>query len=381
MAELRGRREKFPQMSYPRDCVLLCTTVFVSLTLHVSVSAVGLLYPFETETRETKVLDGVWDFKVAPPLDPDLGFREEWYQRPLRLVTSDVIPMPVPSSYNDVTASKSLQQHVGWWVNGAFLMNHTGGHLPFEAEATEFLVPGSRNWVTVAINNTLTQHSIPMGQLKYYSEESGFPAGYRELQFNFDFFNYAGIHRHVHLYTVPSAAHVNDVTVVADTTQVPVENKAYLDFSVSVVHDESLAPDVEVHLYDETGNSVATATGTSGRLSIVNPVLWWPYLMNETYGYLYELEVVVRTPSVQSNDPAAFAVWTEAKSLHSFQKTKRAGDVLDVYRLKVGLRSLTWDNDTMAINGKPIYFRGFGMHEDHDFVSAVKGRKTLEKFN
>jgi beta-glucuronidase len=40
----------------------------------------------------------------------------------------------------------------------------------------------------------------------------------------------------------------------------------------------------------------------------------------------------------------------------------------DVYRLPVGIRKLGWSNTSVTINGKPIYIRGFGRHED----SAVR---------
>lgn len=45
---------------------------------------------------------------------------------------------------------------------------------------------------------------------------------------------------------------------------------------------------------------------------------------------------------------------------------------MDVYRLKVGIRSLHWDNTSFSINGKPFYFRGFGRHEDFDVCNKLK---------
>jgi len=42
----------------------------------------------------------------------------------------------------------------------------------------------------------------------------------------------------------------------------------------------------------------------------------------------------------------------------------KAGE--DVYRLKVGLRSVTWNVTSVYINGKRLYLRGFGRHEDAD---------------
>lgn len=39
---------------------------------------------------------------------------------------------------------------------------------------------------------------------------------------------------------------------------------------------------------------------------------------------------------------------------------------IDIYRLKIGVRSLQWNSKELLINDKPIYFRGFGRHEDSD---------------
>ena len=49
-------------------------------------------------------------------------------------------------------------------------MEHNGGHLPFEAEVNKFLKFGftdSKNRVTVAVNNTLSPHTLPPGTIEY----------------------------------------------------------------------------------------------------------------------------------------------------------------------------------------------------------------------
>ena len=43
----------------------------VSLWLCVPPFASALLYPRDSETRETKSLDGVWDFRLADPMEPE----------------------------------------------------------------------------------------------------------------------------------------------------------------------------------------------------------------------------------------------------------------------------------------------------------------------
>lgn len=40
--------------------------------------------------------------------------------------------------------------------------------------------------------------------------------------------------------------------------------------------------------------------------------------------------------------------------------------LLDTYDQLFGIRVLTWDSNSFKVNGKPVYFRGFGRHEDSD---------------
>ena len=99
------------------------------------------------------------------------------------------------------------------YLNGQFVTEHSGGHLPFEADVSDvlkysakvrsiectsllrYLVFCLQNLLTVAVNNTLTRYTVPQGQVLWQSEKDGYPPGYSTLDYNFDFFNYAGIHR------------------------------------------------------------------------------------------------------------------------------------------------------------------------------------------
>jgi beta-glucuronidase len=71
-------------------------------------------------------------------------------------------------------------------------MNHEMGHLPFEAEITSMAAFGERNWITVAVDNTLVQTSIPQGKIVDTETDNG---TIKVQTYTFDFFNYAGIHR------------------------------------------------------------------------------------------------------------------------------------------------------------------------------------------
>lgn len=44
----------------------------------------GILYPRESESREVKLLDGIWNFRLS--LDPLMGFKEKWFTKDLSKV-------------------------------------------------------------------------------------------------------------------------------------------------------------------------------------------------------------------------------------------------------------------------------------------------------
>lgn len=66
------------------------------------------------------------------------------------------------------------------------------GHLPFDVEITSSVVLGEKNRVTVAVDNTLLQTSVPQGKVENMRSDNG---TVRVQTYSFDFSNYAGIHR------------------------------------------------------------------------------------------------------------------------------------------------------------------------------------------
>ncbi|CAG7830199.1 unnamed protein product [Allacma fusca] len=333
----------------------------------------GILYPQDSESREVKSLDGIWNFRVAPRHQPELGFQQAWYSQPLKQ-TGETDLMPVPSSYNDVTQKKVYRDHIGWawydrafripqqwqdrrvfvrfgaanyhsivYVNGQKVVEHAGGALPFLAELKTGLKYTEENRITVAINNTLTRETLPQGSVVWQTS-ARFPDGYFTLNYDFDFFNYAGIHRSVFLYTTPKT-YIDDI----DVTSRVVGTTGYVSYAIRAVEEvinsvrsNPQAVGVTVELHDQEGNVVGNAVGSSGEIAVSNAKLWWPFTMVENdkdAAYLYTL--VVTSFDTGSNER-------------------------DVYRLKVGIRTISWTEKQFLINDKPFYFRGFGRHEDFD---------------
>ena len=302
-----------------------------------------MLRPQDNARRETKCLDGLWDFRV----DTDgVGRAEEWWRAPLRPAQV----MPVPCSYNDVLADRAVHDHVGevwyqrlvhvprgWeherimlrfdaathratvWVDETEVVEHEGGYTPFEADISELVQPGRAARITVAVNNELTWQSLPPGIVEVM------PDGARRQRQYHDFFNYAGLHRSVWLYETPML-HIADLTVVTD-----------LDGDLGIVRclgriEGPGSAAVHVELRDADGGLVATAEGLDAELKVPKAHRWEPGA-----GCLYELRL----------------------NLVDEEST-----IVDQYSIPVGIRTVRVDGTRFLINDTPFHFKGFGKHED-----------------
>jgi beta-glucuronidase len=310
--------------------------------------------------RETKRLDGLWDFRLDAGL---VGRTEGWWRSRL----PQARPMPVPASYNDVAVDPAVHDHVGdawyqrtlfaprgWhdgrvvlrfdaathrataWIDDEAVVEHEGGYTPFEADVTDLLRPGQPHRLTVVVNNELNWQSIPPGIVEVK------PDGSRQQRYYHDFFNYAGLPRNVWLYTTPST-HITDVTVVTD-----IEKGTGVVRCTTLV-EGSPAPELRLVLRDATGEVVAEASGTAAELRVADPELWRP-----GRGYLYDL-------TIDLIDGGGI----DAGGVLGGDEIDGGAPVLDRYALPVGIRTVAVEGTRFLINGEPFYFRGFGMHEDH----------------
>jgi beta-glucuronidase len=305
-----------------------------------------MLRPQDTATRERKSLTGLWRFA----LDPDASGRPNgWFRGPL----PDAREMAVPASFNDITADPAVRDYFGdvwyqttarvprgWdgqrivlhfesathratvWVGEAEVVSHEGGYTPFEADVTEHVTAGEQVRITAVVNNTLSFQTIPPGVI----EDT--PDGKRQRYWH-DFFNYAGIHRTVWLHCTPRA-HLTDVTVTTGLDG----GTGTVEYRVEA--EDAGSAEVRVVLRDAGGAEVATGAGASGTLTVPDVHRWAP-----GDGYLYDLEV---------------------------QLVDRSGSTVDSYRQSVGVRTVAVDGTRFLVNGEPVHFTGFGMHEDHSVL-------------
>ena len=309
-----------------------------------------MLRPQSSATREMVNLDGIWNFKVD---HSDSGFSDGWFKGSL----DTKLDIAVPASYNDLFTDIKIREHVGWvwyqrevrvpkgwsgelihvrvdsathegivYVNDKEVARHVGGYMPFSADITEHVKAGEVFRLTIAVNNVLTNETIPPGEVVTLD------TGRKQQTYLHDFYNYSGLHRSVWIYSTPKV-HVTDVTV--RTTYSGKEGN--LDYSVEL----SGKAEVSIRVLDEAGKEVARGSGASGGIKIPNVTLWQP---GNAYLYNFIAEVNV------------------------------GGVKVDEYSLNIGVRTVEVKDQQFLINGEPFYFTGFGMHEDH--VAIGKGHSN-----
>jgi beta-glucuronidase len=67
--------------------VLQLFSVLIVLYVPSTISTLpGMLYPRESESREVKELNGIWDFRADMSEDKNAGFKDSWYSKPLSKV-------------------------------------------------------------------------------------------------------------------------------------------------------------------------------------------------------------------------------------------------------------------------------------------------------
>lgn len=308
-----------------------------------------MLKPQITPTRELVSLDGLWNFAIS---SGDLEADHPWFGH-----LAGALEVPVPASYNDIFVDRNIHDHVGWvyyqthprvprgwkqeryfirvdaathtgrvYVNDTLVAQHTGGYTPFEADITNLVGAGEQFRLTILVNNELTNETIPPGSIEVLAN------GKRKQTYYHDFYNYAGLARSVWLYCAPRQ-HIQDITVVTDVK----ERSGIISYSVETaepIPDQQL----RVSVIDEEGLVVAQSHGTQNRLMIDSVKLWQPGA-----AYLYQVQVEIYDADSQ---------------------------LVDMYSVATGVRTVEVRDMQFLINGKPFYFTGFGKHED----TAVRGK-------
>ena len=297
------------------------------------------LLPQQNATRMVLDLTGLWDFQLDPD---DSGAAKGWASR---------LPSPaligVPGSWNEqfqdtrdytgvawyqirttlprpwrgqriILRVGSAVYHARLWVDGQFIGQHAGGHLPFAFDIT-----GAARWdqpmtISIRVENIALPTRVPPAGNSVPGRAANFP------DVNYDFFPYSGIHRAVTLNAVP-VTHISDIAVT--TTFDGADGLLQLRVTTSDGYH---------------GGGTAAAGGGTVSLSFDAG----------------EAVASLRIPAVQAWSPATPRLYPLTVSL---------GDPAapaDTYTLDVGVRTIAVQGDKLLLNGQPILLRGAARHED-----------------
>lgn len=296
-----------------------------------------MLYPWQTQTRTVEDLSGLWKFKMEDGVVN--------VNKPL----TDYLQVAVPGSFNEQVNDERIRNHIGYfwyetefniskkqlkkrnvlrfgavaqncevYINGQLVGKHIGGYTPFEFEISKYLKLGE-NDLKVHDNNLLDNSTVPTAKQTR--------SGDKIVQKNrFDFFNFAGINRPVKLYTT-NDTYIDSIAVnyqvrYPQTIVTPdvVINGNYDSAKFTILDENDEAVSEKIIKRDE-----------DIKLDIENTHLWQP-----RNAYLYKLKIDV------------------------FEE----GKLVDSYSQTFGVRTIEVRDHQILINGKAVYLKGFGWHED-----------------
>lgn len=309
----------------------------------------GLLFPQHNAHRNLLDLSGFWEFQADPE---EMGERRRWFD-----ALPSPRPIPVPGTWNELFDDLKNYLGLAWFrrevvvpttwkgqklflrvgsanynarvfINGQVVAEHEGGHLPFVVDVTKAIRWGKPNVIAIAVENKPLPERVPAGPTPTGGLFAGPFAGYPAT--TYDFFPYSGLHRPVLLFTTPQT-HIEDLTVVTH-----IEGKdGLVEVKVNTVGETK----GKLHL---AGQSVAFKTKNSQatvRVHVPKARLWSP-----DDPHLYPLTVTL----------------------------EQGRQIIDSYTLPIGIRTVEVKGSQLLLNGKPLYLKGFGRHED----AALSGRAT-----
>ncbi|MCX6620386.1 MAG: beta galactosidase jelly roll domain-containing protein [Acidobacteria bacterium] len=286
--------------------------------------------------RDRAIISDNWRFQVD--ID-ELGEKEQWHRAGFD--TSLWSKVQVPGAWDLYNTALRGFEGVGWytttlspglahrdkvqclrfgramyhtkvWLNGEYLGENIGGYLPFEFDVTGKLRAGSANVVMLRVDNRPRLEWLPASR-------------------NIEWFQYGGILEPVLLETM-SQTWLDDVTITAT----PRGDGATIDCAVQVASRSPQPGNLEVTAEVRELKSTARAAvhAASARL-ILNPEhasAWSPRMPT-----LYNLTITL----------------------------KGAGQVLDSWTSRIGIRKLETRGRQTLLNDQPLRLQGVNRYDEY----------------
>jgi beta-glucuronidase len=315
------------------------------------------LLPQQNLIRNVQNISGIWNFKID---STNIGEQNNWFNG-----LTNSIPMAVPASWND--QYDELRDYLGYawyeqntfipknwkgqqiyirfgsanyaakvWINGKQIGKHEGGHLPFAFDISNYVNWNASNKIVVQVENKLKPNRVPAGALTSEGGFTNFPAA------NYDFFPFCGLQRPVYIYAVPKN-HISDITI----TNTLNNNDAIVEIKIK---KEGLISKGKLVLSGED-KKFEQAFSFNENEAIVKMKIPSAHLWNTDDPFLYDLNVSL----VNGNE------------------------VVDNYSITTGIRTIEVKNNQVLLNGKPIFLKGFGKHEDFPILGKGTSYPVIVK--
>lgn len=313
-----------------------------------------MLTPQANTLRHIHVLDGFWQFRRDPQ---NTGEAEGWQNG-----FAGECELAVPGNWNEQQVALENYFGLGWyarkftltaeehprgatvhlgavhnravvWLNGHQVGSHVGASLPFECDLAEHLKFGEENLLVVRVDASINPWDLPPARIEANATHEGFHNSNPAV--TYDFFPYGGIPRSVVLQLTPQRTALATVRVnpqlSADRSSADVEIITTLT-SASPDDASDISRSLEVRIEDQVQTVDVDATGQSRvRIAIPAARLW-----DLGQPELYEAKVTLLEDGVPR----------------------------DTYTRTFGLRTIEVTDDELLLNGKSVFLRGFGKHED-----------------
>jgi beta-glucuronidase len=315
------------------------------------------LLPQQNLIRNVQNISGIWNFKID---STNIGEQNNWFNG-----LTNSIPMAVPASWND--QYDELRDYLGYawyeqntfipkdwkgqqiyirfgsanyaakvWINGKQIGKHEGGHLPFAFDISNYVNWNASNKIVVQVENKLKPNRVPAGALTSEGGFTNFPAA------NYDFFPFCGLQRPVYIYAVPKN-HISDITI----TNTLNNNDAIVEIKIK---KEGLISKGKLVLSGED-KKFEQAFSFNENEAIVKMKIHSAHLWSTDDPFLYDLNVSL----VNGNE------------------------VVDNYSITTGIRTIEVKNNQVLLNGKPIFLKGFGKHEDFPILGKGTSYPVIVK--
>ena len=307
---------------------------------------------YETGPSGRYLIDGDWQFRfdgsrtwkrVEVPYSWNVTdySNESFIGRVAEYRKDFELPSALPA-YQWIVRFESVNYSARVYLNGKPIGVNEGAYLPFEVRLPgKLLHRKGSNRLEVRVDNRRGEDDLPPMGLSY---STGLPTG--------GWWNYGGLLREVYLRRVENA----DFQTVQVLPNLPCRTcDATVDVRAVVRNDDTIAQTVAVTgTYGTQALSAGTRTIApnstqvfKARVAVAKPELWSPQSP-----HLYPVEL----------------------------SATLGGRVVQTWQAHSGIRSIKNVNGHLYLNGRPLNWRGFGLHEDsldHGFALTSDERRQI----